>query len=112
MSKVVLITGCSTGIGRDLAGQLTRAGFQVVATARKVETLNDIPAAKKLALDVTQPESIRQAVDATLQAFGRIDILVNNAGYAVRGAVEEVSDAQVQAMFDVNVFGVMRMIRA
>jgi NAD(P)-dependent dehydrogenase (short-subunit alcohol dehydrogenase family) len=112
MSQTVLITGCSTGIGRDLAGQLTRAGYQVVATARHVQALNDVPAALKLPLDVTQPESVHQAVEKTLECFGRIDVLVNNAGYAVRGAVEEISDAQVQAMFDANVFGAMRMIRA
>lgn len=112
MSKVVLITGCSTGIGRDLVDRLTRSGYVVVATARKPETLDDVPAALKLPLNVTQPESVHQAVERTLQCFGRIDVLVNNAGYAVRGAVEEISDAQVQDMFDVNVFGVMRMIRA
>ncbi len=112
MSKTVLITGCSTGIGRDLAGQLTRAGYQVVATARQVQSLKDVPAALKLPLDVTQPESVHKAVEQTLQCFGRIDVLVNNAGFAVRGAVEQVPDAQVQAMFDANVFGVMRMIRA
>ncbi len=112
MSQIVLITGCSTGIGRDLAGQLTRSGYKVVATARKAQTLNDVPTALKLPLDVTQPDSVNQAVQCTLERFGRIDVLVNNAGYAVRGAVEEISDARVQAMFDANVFGVMRMIRA
>ncbi len=112
MSQIVLITGCSTGIGHDLAGQLTRTGYQVVATARKAQTLNGVPAALKLPLDVTQPDSVNQAVQCTLERFGRIDVLVNNAGYAVRGAVEETSDAQVQAMFDANVFGVMRMVRA
>lgn len=112
MSQIVLITGCSTGIGRDLAGKLTRAGYQVVATARQVQTLNDVPATLKLPLDVTQSDSVKRAVQCTLERFGRIDVLVNNAGYAVPGAVEEISDARVQAMFDVNVFGVMRMIRA
>ncbi len=112
MSKVVLITGCSTGIGHDLVQRLTRAGYTVVATARQVQTRNDVPAALKLPLDVTQPQSVDQAVEKTLQCFGRIDVLVNNAGYAVRGALEETSDAQVQALFDANVFGVMRMIRA
>jgi len=112
MSHVVLITGCSTGIGRDLAQRLTQSGYTVVATARKVETLADLPTALKLPLDVTQPDSITRAVDDILQRFGRIDVLVNNAGYAVRGAVEEVPDEHTQKIFDVNVFGVMRMIRA
>ena len=111
-SRIVLITGCSTGIGRDLAQRLTRAGYTVVATARKMETLDNVQAALKLPLDVTQPESIRQAIERIVQQFGRIDALINNAGYAVRGAVEEVPIEQAQAMFDPNVFGVMRMIQA
>ncbi len=112
MSKVVLITGCSTGIGHDLAQRLAQSGYTVVATARRVETLANLPAALKLVLDVTQPKSIRQAVDCVIERFGRIDVLVNNAGYAVRGAVEEVPVEQAQQMFDANVFGVMRMIQA
>ena len=112
MSKVVLITGCSTGIGRDLATRLTQAGYAVVATARNAETLEDVPAALKLSLDVTQPDSVNDAVARTLQQFGGIDVLVNNAGYALRGALEEVPDAPIQQMFDVNVFGALRMIRA
>ncbi len=112
MSQIVLITGCSSGIGRDLAQRLTRGGYTVVATARDVETLVDLKAALKLPLDVTQPKSIQKAVACTLEQFGRIDVLVNNAGYSVFGAAEEVSDAQLQGMFDVNVFGLMRMTRA
>ena len=112
MSQIVLITGCSTGIGRDLAQRLSRAGYTVVATARKVETLENVQAALKLPLDVTQPESINQVIADTLQHFGRIDVLVNNAGYAVRGAVEETPVEQVRQMFEVNVFGVMRLIQA
>ena len=112
MSKVVLITGCSAGIGRDLAQRLTQAGYTVVATARKTETLDDLSAALKLQLDVSKQDSINNAVSQTLKQFGRIDVLVNNAGYALLGALEEVCDEQVQRMFDVNVFGVLRMIRA
>ncbi len=112
VGKVVLITGCSTGIGQDLAQRLTQAGYIVVATARRVETLTDLPAALKLPLDVTDPASVASAVAEVVRQLGRIDVLVNNAGYGVRGAVEEVSDEQVQAMFDVNVFGIMRMVRA
>jgi NADP-dependent 3-hydroxy acid dehydrogenase YdfG len=112
MSKVVLITGCSTGIGRDLAQCLTQAGYVVVATARKVETLDDLPAELKLPLDVTQPKSVNDAVAHTIQQFGRIDVLVNNAGYGLRGALEEISDEQARQIFDVNVFGVLHMVRA
>jgi NAD(P)-dependent dehydrogenase (short-subunit alcohol dehydrogenase family) len=112
MSKVVLITGCSTGLGRDLAQRLAQAGYQVVATARNVERLDGIEVALKLPLDVACPESVSQAVAGVLERFGRIDVLVNNAGYALRGVVEEVSDEQVQRLFDVNVHGVLRAIRA
>lgn len=112
MSQVVLITGCSTGIGRDLAQRLARSGYTVVATARKAETLDDLKTALKLPLDVAQQASINQAVELTIQHFGRIDVLINNAGYAVRGAVEEIPVEQVRQMFEVNVFGVMRMIQA
>jgi NAD(P)-dependent dehydrogenase (short-subunit alcohol dehydrogenase family) len=112
MAKVVLITGCSTGIGRDLAQRLSQSGYAVVATARNAKSLDKIQAVLKLPLDVTRPESVRQAVETTIQHFGRIDVLVNNAGYAQCGAIEEVSDDQVQQMYDVNVFGVIRMIRA
>ena len=111
MSKVVLITGCSSGIGRDLAQRLTVAGYNVVATARKIESLNDLQAALKLPLDVTQPESVIQAIGRTIQQFGRIDVLVNNAGYTVYGAVEEITDGQVRQIFETNVFGVLRMVR-
>src|SRR6266545_2843838 len=99
MSKVVLITGCSTGIGRDLAIRLSQAGYEVVATARNVKALADIPTALKLPLDVTQSDSIAQAISQTIQKFGRIDVLVNNAGYALRGALEEIPVEQMQDMF-------------
>lgn len=112
MSQVVLITGCSTGIGHDLAQRLAHAGYTVVATARRVETLEALDVALKLPLDVTRPDTVHPAVDCVLQRFGRIDVLVNNAGYAIRGAVEEVPVERAQQLFDANVFGVMRMIQA
>ena len=110
--KTVLITGCSTGIGNDLARRLARAGYTVIATARHPESLHDLPVALALPLDVTDSASVASATDEIMRRFGRIDVLVNNAGYALRGALEEVPVEDVQAMFDVNVFGVMRMIRA
>ena len=112
MSRVVLITGCSSGIGRDLAQYLAGPEYTVIATARKVETLAELPAALKLPLDVTDVESINKAVESTLEHFGRIDALVNNAGYAIQGAVEEVSIEGTQQMFDTNVIGVIRMVQA
>lgn len=112
MQSVVLITGCSTGIGCDLAKHLSGAGYQVVATARNVDALTNLPAALKLPLDVTDDDSVHQAVTQTLGQLGRIDVLVNNAGYALMGALEEVPIERVQQMFEVNVFGVLRMIHA
>lgn len=76
------------------------------------ETLESIQAALKLPLDVTCPDSVQRAVEQTLQQFGRIDALVNNAGYGLRGVVEEISDEQARQVYEVNVFGVIRMIRA
>lgn len=111
-SKTVLITGCSTGIGHDLAQRLARANYTVIATARHQEKLSDLPVALQLPLDVTNPTAVASATQEVVRRFGRIDVLVNNAGYAVRGAVEDLSVEQVQQMFDVNVYGVMRMIRA
>lgn len=112
MSKVVLITGCSSGIGRHLSEQLTQSGYTVVATARNVETIDQLPVALKLSLDVTKPESVNDAIASTLRQYGRIDVLINNAGYTMLGALEEVSDEQIQEVFDVNVFGALRMVRA
>jgi NAD(P)-dependent dehydrogenase (short-subunit alcohol dehydrogenase family) len=112
VSRVVLITGCSTGIGRNLAQRLARSGYTVVATARRTETLNGLQAVLKLPLDVTEQESVNRTVDCAIRRFGRIDVLVNNAGYALPGAIEEIPDEQVRKLFDVNVFGVLRMIRA
>jgi NADP-dependent 3-hydroxy acid dehydrogenase YdfG len=111
-SKIVLITGCSTGIGHDLARRLVRANYTVIATARHPETMTDLHVALQLPLDVTDPTSVDSATEEVVHRFGRIDVLVNNAGYAVRGAVEDIPVEQVQQMFDVNVYGVMRMIRA
>lgn len=98
-------------IGHDVVQRLTKSGYAVVATARNPVTIDDVQVTLKLPLSVTQQDSTTKAVESTIQRFGRIDVLVNNAGYAVRGAVEEISDEQVQKMFDVTVFGVMRMIR-
>jgi NAD(P)-dependent dehydrogenase (short-subunit alcohol dehydrogenase family) len=111
-SKIVLITGCSTGIGHDLTRRLARANYTVIATARHPEQLSALPVALRFPLDVTDPSSIASATEEVVRRFGRIDVLVNNAGYAVRGAVEDIVVEQVQQVFAVNVYGVIRMIRA
>lgn len=104
----VLITGCSTGIGRAAAGELTRRGHAVVATARRPETLGDLDAAARLALDVDDDASVA----AALAEAGPLDALVNNAGWGVNGPVEKVPLADVRRMFETNFFGAVRMIQA
>jgi NAD(P)-dependent dehydrogenase (short-subunit alcohol dehydrogenase family) len=112
MSKdPVLITGCSTGIGRATALRLAGRGMNVWATARRPESIADLEAAgcKTLALDVNDEESMRAAVTAVEQADGAIGTLVNNAGYSQSGAVETVPMDDVRRQFETNVFGLLRM---
>jgi NAD(P)-dependent dehydrogenase (short-subunit alcohol dehydrogenase family) len=115
--RVWLISGCSSGFGRELARAALAAGDRVMATARRPETLADLAEAGQdrvstAAMDVTDPASIRAAVEATLAVFGRIDVLVNNAGISVIGAVEETPVEQMRAMFDVNFFGAVELTQA
>jgi NAD(P)-dependent dehydrogenase (short-subunit alcohol dehydrogenase family) len=113
---VWFITGCSTGFGRELARLLLAQGYRVAATARDAASLADLqagnPNALALALDVTKSEAITQAVRAAEEKFGRIDVLVNNAGYGYLAAIEEGEDAEVRAMFETNVFGLIAMTKA
>jgi short-subunit dehydrogenase len=107
----VLITGCSTGIGRAAAEALLTRGHTVWATARRPETLADLAAkgAHVTALDVTDEASMSAAVAEVEAAHGAVGTLVNNAGYGEYGAVEEVAMDKVRAMFETNVFGLARM---
>ncbi|WKY43273.1 SDR family oxidoreductase [Eubacteriaceae bacterium ES2] len=110
--EVVLVTGCSSGVGRDICKILSNMDYTVVATARNIDALTNVSAELKLELDVTDRESIHKAVDRIIQQFHKIDILVNNAGYSVRGAIEEIDLQEVKKMFDVNVFGIMNLVQA
>ena len=107
----VLVTGCSTGIGRAAAQALLARGHTVWATARRPETLADLAAAGAhvTALDVTDEASMSAAVAEVEAAHGAVGTLVNNAGYGEYGAVEEVEMDKVRAMFETNVFGLARM---
>jgi len=107
MSRV-LVTGCSSGIGRATAAELARRGHDVVATARDVRTLDDLDVADRLPLDVSDDAS----VSACVEAAGDVDVLINNAGFSVWGPIETVPLRDVVRLFDVNVFGAVRMIQA
>jgi NAD(P)-dependent dehydrogenase (short-subunit alcohol dehydrogenase family) len=110
-SKAVLITGCSTGIGRATAERLAKKGMTVYATARKAESIEALERAgcRTLALDVTDEQSMRAAVAAVEEAEGAVGALVNNAGYSQNGAVESLELDEVRRQFETNVFGLMRM---
>ncbi|HEX4282864.1 MAG TPA: oxidoreductase [Solirubrobacteraceae bacterium] len=110
-SDAVLITGCSSGIGRATAVRLAAGGHRVYATARRLDAIADLAASgcHTLALDVTDDESMRRAVAAVEDAEGAVGVLVNNAGYSQSGAVETLDLDDVRRQFETNVFGLIRM---
>ncbi|HJR89577.1 MAG TPA: SDR family NAD(P)-dependent oxidoreductase [Aeromicrobium sp.] len=108
-TRTVLITGCSSGIGKATAERLARNGWTVYATARRPETLAELTGCKHLALDVTDDASMSGAVDAVLAEAGQIDALVNNAGYSLSGAVETLDVDDIRREFETNVFGLVRL---
>ncbi|GAB3029526.1 SDR family oxidoreductase [Natronobiforma cellulositropha] len=112
--KCVLITGCSSGIGRAAAEAFLDAEWTVVATARNTDDIAALAEAGCVTreLDVTKPEQVARAVERTVEVGGAIDCLVNNAGYAQMGPLEDVSIADLHRQFDVNVYGPHRLARA
>jgi NAD(P)-dependent dehydrogenase (short-subunit alcohol dehydrogenase family) len=124
-NTVVLITGASTGFGRDAAERMARRGLHVFATMRDIkgrnaehrESLERLASGEQLRLqvlelDVTDDESVRNAVQAALDNAGRLDVVINNAGVAGIGVTEAYTPEQFQQMFDINVFGAVRVNRA
>lgn len=114
-TAVWFITGCSTGFGRALAEAVLARGDRAVVTARNTDALAAVVAGHEdavliLALDVTDAAQAEAAVAAAIDRFGRIDVLVNNAGIGYFGAIEESDEAEVRRMFEINVFGLARMI--
>jgi NAD(P)-dependent dehydrogenase (short-subunit alcohol dehydrogenase family) len=115
--RVWFVTGTSTGLGRALAEEVLAHGDRVVATARDATTVKDLAEqapdrALAATLDVTDAGSVRAAVAAALDTFGRIDVLVNNAGYGLRGAIEDLDEAELCRQFETNVFGALTVTRA
>ena len=107
----MIVTGCSSGIGRATAKRLAQAGWTVYATARRIAAIEDVKAdgCRTLALDVTDEASMQAAVDHVTNAEGAVGVLVNNAGYSQSGAIETVAMDDVRRQFETNVFGLMRM---
>src|SRR5947207_12829792 len=110
--RVALVTGASSGIGEAAADALLGAGFTVYGTSRKAAVGEERDGVVFLPLDVTDDESVAGAVREVLDRSSRIDVLVNNAGFGTAGAAEESSVEQARALFETNLFGVMRMTRA
>src|SRR5919201_6322601 len=110
-SRAVLITGCSSGIGRETARHLAAKGWKVYATARRLESIEDLKSegCQTLPCDVTDEASMAACVESVEQAEGAVGVLVNNAGYSQSGAIEEVPLEAVRRQFETNVFGLIRM---
>ncbi len=117
MSKRVwIITGCSTGFGRELVKVVAARGEIAIGTVRKQEQIKDLEAidnelVKGLVLDVQKQDTIDEASKLIQEQYGRLDVLVNNAGYGTLGPIEETSEEEIQRQFDVNVYGCIRMMK-
>ncbi len=114
MSKVWFITGCSTGFGRELAGEVLASGYRAVVTARNTDDIKDFydsfpETCLVIKLDVTDPIQIKDAVKQAKDRFGTIDVLVNNAGIGYFGAIEESEEEEVRRMFEINFFGLAQV---
>ena len=114
MTRCVLITGCSSGIGRETALAFLDEEWDVVATARDASDIADLAelGCDTASLDVTDPDDVTRVVESTIAGFGRIDCLVNNAGYPQIGALEDIPTEEVHKQFEANVYGPHRLIRA
>jgi len=115
VSKTIMITGCSSGIGRATANLFQQNGWNVVATMRTPQREQELTKRENVlvaALDVTKPESIESAISAALTRFRRIDVLVNNAGFGAYGPLEATKAESIRREFDTNVLGMLAMTKA
>lgn len=113
MAKAVLVTGASSGIGKMIARELKSAGFRVYAAARRLEHMADLEkdGIVPMALDLTRDESIVACVKSVLSREKSVDVLVNNVGYGSYGAIEDVPLEEARRQFEVNLFGMARLIQ-
>lgn len=111
-STVVLVTGVSSGIGRVTAEKFALQGCRVFGSVRNLKKALPIPGVELIEMDVTQDESVQQAVALVIERAKRIDVLVNNAGGTIVGAIEETSIAEAESLFDTNVFSILRTLQA
>lgn len=114
MNNIVLITGSSTGIGRETALYFAQKGWKVAATMRNLDKETELqknPNIQLFHLDVTNNASIKKAVETIIQTFDKIDVLVNNAGFSVTGIFEGITDEDLKRQFDTNVFGLMQLTK-
>jgi NAD(P)-dependent dehydrogenase (short-subunit alcohol dehydrogenase family) len=115
MSKVWMVTGCSRGLGREIALAVLAAGDRLVATARDENALAFLgksDALRTFALDVTDAKAAREAVGVATKAFGRLDVVVNNAGYIKANSIEDMSDEDFRRQIEIDFFGVVNVTRA
>ncbi|WP_339234117.1 SDR family NAD(P)-dependent oxidoreductase [Paenibacillus sp. FSL R5-0517] len=116
--KVWYVTGASKGLGLSLVRKLIESGYKVAATSRKIEDLKqavgEVPEGQflPLAVDLTQADSIKSSLNKMYEQFGQIDVAVNNAGYGIGGAIEELSEKEIRANFEVNVFAPINVIQS
>jgi NAD(P)-dependent dehydrogenase (short-subunit alcohol dehydrogenase family) len=115
MGKVFLITGCSTGFGKNYVEEVLANGDTVVATARKTQQLDFKGTTEEnylgLRLDVTDKTSIHDAFEQAVKKFGRVDVVVNNAGYGLAGCFEELKEDQIRQQMEINFFGLIDVTR-
>lgn len=111
-AKVVVVTGVSSGIGRAAAELFALQGFRVFGTVRNLAAAEPLSGVQLIAMDICSDESVRQGIQFVIGQAGQIDVLVNNAGTTLVGAVEESSTAEATALFDTNLLGMLRTIKA
>lgn len=111
-SKVIVVTGVSSGIGRAAAEKFAERGHQVFGTVRSIAKASPIHGVELIEMDIRDDASVQRGIHSVIGRAGRIDVLVNNAGTTIVGAVEETSTAEAQSLFDTNVFGILRMAQA